>query len=69
MAAQYRVINQKPTIDITPFGEFVDVIEVTAETPTGAVFTIRVPVSRYEPDGVAAQLADMAARIETVAGL
>lgn len=69
MAAGYRVVSQRQTIELTPDGRFVDVMEVTAETPHGATFTVRVPLSAYTADTVAALLAERAATISDIAGL
>lgn len=55
--AGWRVVSQHQTTELTPNGQFQDVMEVTAQsTENGTHATIRVPIDAYTPENVQAQL-------------
>lgn len=70
MAAQFRVLVQRQSLELTADSRFVDVIEVTFESlPSGATGTERFLVRDYTPEHVAAVLGERAATLESIAGL
>lgn len=67
MADTYTVTAQRQTTQLTPSGQFQDVIEVSFVTkPSGASGTIAVPVAQYAPDAVTSLLEARAAAMEAV---
>lgn len=66
MAKDWTILAQRQTTDLTPDGRFLDVMEVTAETPEKVAFKVQVPVSSYSPETVAQVLDARAAKIRAV---
>jgi len=50
MADTWRVVAQRQTSDISRSGDFQDVMEVTVETTTGRVISVRIPIDQYSVD-------------------
>ncbi|MCH8992998.1 MAG: hypothetical protein IIA44_14765 [Acidobacteria bacterium] len=50
MADTWRVVAQRQTSDISRSGDFQDVMEVTVETTTGRVISVRIPVDQYNAE-------------------
>lgn len=50
MADTWRVVSQRQTSDITPDGRFVDVMEVSVETTSGTMITVRIPTDQYSAE-------------------
>lgn len=51
--ASWRVVSQHQTTELTPTGQFTDVMEITAQsTENGTHATIRVPIDVYTPENV-----------------
>lgn len=69
--ANYRIVNQLQTVDFTPGGQFLDVMEVTFEIPSGAQGTVKIPLRDFQPEAVAQVVNERAAtmqRIEELTG-
>lgn len=69
MAADWSIVAQRQTTDLTPDGRFVDIMEVTAETKEGTVFTLKINLRDYNPDTVAQLVSARAAQISAVHNL
>jgi len=67
--ANFKVISQQQSIELTADGRFIDVMEVTFEIPSGASGTVRIPLRDYHPEQVASIVDDQAAKMEAVEGL
>jgi hypothetical protein len=52
MAGNYKVVGQRWSTTINAANQFVRVIEITAQTPGGTIFTIDVPQSQYNKTAV-----------------
>lgn len=64
--AQYDIIKQEKTSEITPEGQMADVWKVTYRTPSGTVSYIRIPASEYTAQNVAADILHEMSHIEEV---
>lgn len=53
MAADYTIVAQNQTTDLTPDGRFVDVVQITFQTKDGDSGTVRVPLAEHTPENVA----------------
>lgn len=69
MAADFSVVDQRQTSELGAGGRFRDVMEVIAQTRTGVVFSVRVPLDQYDEANVASLLAQQAARILSVGNI
>ena len=56
MADTWRVVSQRQSSDISPGGQFQEVMEVVVETVTGTSLTVRVPLSQYNAETVQAMI-------------
>lgn len=65
----YRVLAQLPREELTAANQFVDVIEVTYEGPSGAVGKIKVPKASYNAAEVDRLIQQELLQIEGVASL
>ncbi|HEY5985057.1 MAG TPA: hypothetical protein VIV12_01555 [Streptosporangiaceae bacterium] len=66
MAADYTIVAQSQTTDLTPDGRFVDVVEVTFQTKDGDTGKVRVPLSDHTAENVAQVVGDRAAAMIAV---
>lgn len=70
MAADYKVLAQRQSTQLTADGRFIDTMEVTFETaPEGASGTVTIPVSAYTADNVRAQIEERVAQMKAIASL
>jgi hypothetical protein len=69
MAETFIVLSQQQTTALGPGGQVEDVMEVTAQTVSGVVFSERIPLSAYSAENVHALLAQRAEEIERVQAL
>lgn len=65
----WTVVEQRPTTQVTPGGQFLDAMEVTIQTVSGVQFPITVPLNQYSAARVAAEAEMRAAEIEDVQAL
>lgn len=67
MAANFRVLSQRPSTQLTADGRFIDTVDITFETlPNQTPGTITVPKSLYTADYVQQQIADQVAQITAI---
>ena len=65
----YSVISQRQILDGDETGRYVEVVEVSFRTASGAVGSVKVPVSNYRADIVREAIEARVVELETVAGL
>ena len=70
MAALYTVTGQRPTTVLGIGGHFQDVVEITFQTLSGDVGTLRVNANDYKNlDYVKQKLDELAGQMEAIRGL
>lgn len=70
MAADYEIVSQQTSSDLSRSGALIDVIRVQFETiPEGVIGTVTVPTSIYGAAAVAAAIEPLVAEIKAVAAL
>jgi len=67
--ALYQVLNIVERTDITPRGEFVKVMEISAVTKSGIEFTVTIPKIEFTKKRAAELLRKEAEEIEATLGL
>jgi cbb3-type cytochrome oxidase cytochrome c subunit len=65
----YRIVGQRQTTQLNATGRPFDVMEVTFQTASGAVRSLRIPVERYTPEVVRAEVEAVVVDLETIAAL
>jgi len=65
----YQVLNIVERTDITPRGEFVKVMEISAVTKSGIEFTVTIPKIEFTKKRAAELLRKEAEEIEATLGL
>lgn len=63
---EYTVLSQRQSEEMTSDSRFVDVINVTVESPLGHVFTLKVPLREYEPETVRELIRERIAVLDAV---
>lgn len=56
MASAYSIIGQRQTTQLDPTGRPIDVMEITWQTIDGDVGSLRLPLDRYAPEVVRAEV-------------
>lgn len=70
MADTYKIIEQRPTVDLSAAGTSQEVMEIVFTTkPHNQPGRVRVPMSQYTPDEVARIVGEAAENIETIQNL
>lgn len=69
MADAWKVTNQRQTTALSSGGTFQDVMEVTFQTTSGTVGSVRIPVNQYSPDAVKTAIDARVAQIDAVHAL
>jgi hypothetical protein len=70
MAADYRVLTQRPTTELTADGRFIDTVEISFETlPNQTPGTLTVPRSQYNADNVQRLIEEQVATIKAIENL
>lgn len=69
MADTYHITNQKQSTALAPGGSFQDVMNVTFETASGTVGTVKIPLTQYSADAVKAAVEARVSEIDKVNAL
>lgn len=69
MADNWHVVSQKQTSELTPAGQFIDVMEVYFDVNGVGPGTVRIPVSQYSAETVREQIDAQAATMLEVHAL
>jgi hypothetical protein len=70
MAADYRVLSQRPSTQLTADGRFIDTVEISFETlPNQTPGTLTVPKSQYTVENVQQLIEAEVATIKAVESL
>lgn len=70
MAAEYRILSQRPSTQLTADGRFIDTVEISFETlPNQTPGTLTVPKSLYTVDYVRSQVEAQVATMKAIESL